>query len=491
MLRVIRYLLFFSSILFFCYGFIENSFNTIFSAILLLWVNNILYCLDNISDRIVMFFFCISFFTFLLGKYFFDMLSGVQWWASFPEDVTAHTLLSIYISLLFIFIGSFLFEFLIKVTRNTYNTKVAKAGFSDNTDLKNSIRKISRLMFYITFLFALLVAMEKAIYVQSNGYIALYSDFSSRMPFVIRKIAETNSIFLFIYLSTFPKKTESKTILFLYLIYLCLSLLSGVRGTFVSGLFVLMIYAIYRDKHYKGIDVKWVGRKEKVFITFVTPFLIAFLSIYNFIRSKIPVSEFNFFEEIVNFFKTQGGSVDVISLGKLYENLLPSTNQSYTFGPLITYFSRGTFARLFTNLSPLKGNTVEMALYGNNFGATITYLVMPKYYLSGVGLGTQYIAEVYADFGYIGVMLFNFVLGCLLSWIPCVLFKRWWTFVLGMSLCFNFIISMPRGSATTFIGAFLSLTTWFPILLTFFLANLEIKRKEVIKNTVKAVKLKA
>lgn len=481
MLRVIRYLLFCCSILFFGYGFIENNFNIMLNAILLLWINNILYCLDNISDRIVMFFFSISFFTFLLGKYLFEMLDGVRWWDIFPENVMVYTLLSIYISLLFIFIGSFLFEFLIKVARNTYNTKVSKEDLSDNTDLKNNIRKISRFMFYITFLFALLVSIEKALYVQSNGYIALYSDFSSRLPFWVRKIAETNIIFLFIYLSTFPKKNESKTILFLYIIYLFLTLLSGVRGTFVSGLFVLMIYAIYRDKRYREIDVKWMGMKEKVSITFGAPFLIIFLSVYNFIRSKIPVSEFSFFQEIVNFFKTQGGSVNVISLGKLYESQLPPTNQNYTFGSIINYFTRGTIARLFTNLSPLKGNTVEMALYGNNFGATITYLVIPEYYLSGGGLGTQYIAEVYADFGYIGVILFNFVLGCLLSWIPCVLFKKWWMFVLGMSICFYFIIPMPRDSATTFIGAFLSLTTWLPILFTFFLARLEIKRKITVK----------
>lgn len=447
------------SIILFVIGYYFNQFNIILSSILILILNNIIYIIKDLGNRAVFFFFNLSFFTFLIGGIFFEMLSGQSWWVDYSTEVNLHVLLSIFLSLFSLFMGMVMSEYVNKGKKSKNNFKQRIKALENI-----NIQKTSKVMFYLTYIVLIITLLEKSLYVLQNGYVSLYTDYATHLPSFILKIAETNKIFLFIYLSTLPKKKDARNVVLLNLAYLILTIFTGVRNTFVVGLFVLLTYAIFRDAKFSEIDVKWIGKYEKIVIIVGLPFLIAFLNLYGSIRSNATVQDFSFFDQIINFFKTQGASINVLYYGKEYENLLPTTNTSYTFGPLITYFTRGTFASIVTGLDQIKNNTVEMAIYGNNFGATITYLVNPQYYLSGGGLGTQYIAELYADFGYLGIIIFNFILGCIFIWIPRVAFNKWWTFAIGISICYD-IYLMPRSFALTFIGTFMSLTTWLPIIL--------------------------
>lgn len=61
-----------------------------------------------------------------------------------------------------------------------------------------------------------------------------------------------------------------------------------------------------------------------------------------------------------------------------------------------------------------EGNNWTNGTLSNNFSHNFSYLVRKDDYLNGQGWGSSYILETYVDFGYIGLILFNLILGILL-----------------------------------------------------------------------------
>ena len=94
--------------------------------------------------------------------------------------------------------------------------------------------------------------------------------------------------------------------------------------------------------------------------------------------------------------------------------------------------------------------TVDMALYGNSLSDTVSYLDLGQKYLEGAGLGSSYIVETFVDFGYIGVMLFSFILGIFLVW--CV--NKFNNSILSSYFVLVALIQLfmvPRSAATSWL----------------------------------------
>ena len=102
-------------------------------------------------------------------------------------------------------------------------------------------------------------------------------------------------------------------------------------------------------------------------------------------------------------------------------------------------------------------------------------MVNPNYYYSGGGFGTQYIAEIYTDFGYWGIGICSFILGLLLS--KAVFFNstNWIVSVLFASTITN-ILEMPRSFYMTFVSAFFSVWNIAFLLIINNYVNKKIKR---------------
>lgn len=115
----------------------------------------------------------------------------------------------------------------------------------------------------------------------------------------------------------------------------------------------------------------------------------------------------------ISFFQGQGVSVNVIGYAKECEGTYPETNISYTFGPIIQELKHNPVSNFFGLFPFYKSQELEAVYHNNNFGATITYLVDPQRFLGGGGLGSSYIAEAWVDFGYVGIIVVNFVFGIL------------------------------------------------------------------------------
>ena len=198
-------------------------------------------------------------------------------------------------------------------------------------------------------------------------------------------------------------------------------------------------------------DINIINKNSLIIFVILIPIIVVGLSTYNVTRNGNAIDNFNPFSSFGKFFIDQGGSVDIISYAQKYKGQLPNTNVNYTFGPFINYAKRGTIAKI------LRGDKNEtdlskedVALYGNNLGATISYLAMKNRYLRGEGLGTEYIAELYIDYSYYGVIIYNFILGMLLTIIMKINYQNYIFMPFVMNLVES-IIYLPRQFATAWI----------------------------------------
>ena len=98
----------------------------------------------------------------------------------------------------------------------------------------------------------------------------------------------------------------------------------------------------------------------------------------------------------------------------------------------------------------------------HNFTQIITYIRDPRFYLSGRGLGSSYIAEAYHDFGYFGVVLWNAIYAFLLS--HFYNYKGKGIVYVTMSLCvLKTVLIAPRNVASGFLTQLINLDTWLVI----------------------------
>ena len=254
-----------------------------------------------------------------------------------------------------------------------------------------------------------------------------------------------------------PTKKELMPILKIYIIVYALTVLTGTRGTSLYFALFLFIYLLSRDyisklNGAKADEIFLTKRVKRIVIISVFP-LLAFMGLFASFRNGDAMESSGLTNDVAGFFIQQGGSYNVIGYSKDYQSSLPPTNVSYTFGPVINKFKYGTLGRIIGN-KPLDDDALP--LYGNNIAATATWLYSPAYYYNGQGLGAQYIAELYADFGYWGVFFFSFILGAFISLYTFFNTKYWILSVLFAYVLDN-IISMPRDQYIPYIDGIFSI----------------------------------
>lgn len=464
------------SIITFILGILIQNMNVALVGIVLLIFYNVIISFFDIKNRMVFLVFNITFFVLNVGGNFFSMLLGKDWSNGFSNEVLQSTLLIIYLGIFTLLIGAFLFEL-----RKKHKTEAKKEGKKPILKPVNIeyVRKFSKIFFIITVCLASVITIEKLIFVQQNGYVSLYTGFHSIFPSFLKKIADTNLIFFLIYICTFPSKKETLITIGIYGVYLALTLFTGVRGTTVVAVLMILIYLVYRQSYNK--EEKYFTKKTIPFLAICAIVFIVFLGAYNTLRNGMKIENFNFFDQFVQFFVDQNTTGKVISYVEEYKDQLPDTNVSYTFGPFISYVRQGTIAQILgIDGTHMKFNTEEMALYGNDLGSTISYLVLGEQYLNGFGIGTQYMAEVYADFSYWGVMIYNLLLGMILMALTNIRKENW----IGMTYSF-FIISMviylPRQPALAWVVNLLSIPNILSIILIYLLAFFYSKKSKMLE----------
>lgn len=423
--------------IFFILFFLFSGSDFLTSTLFLLWMNMTVYAGMDLKTRGMLFAFCVAFFSFLMGRHLLSYYFNYEV-EFFDKSVNRHAVLCLFISLMSVSL-SYIFFYLRK--RNVYVQSVLP-----NRHIE-IMRRYSLRLFWIALLFSIIYAVFIAMLVATLGYLGSYTVEGKELMrgniilVTLNRIEQALPVILCCYLATFPDRKSCNKVCGCYFVYLILTLLGGQRGPFVLGVLFLMIYYFYRN----GTDGEiWIRKRWIKMGVLLFPILLVFLGIFSQIRVEENFEFKNMGDPIVRFVYNNGVSVNVIKRAyELDDALRADRYYSMHFlheGILGLVFGTGGGA----------GNNIDKATEGYSLAHALPYLMFREKYLEGGGTGTSYIAELYHDFGYVGVVIGSLFYGFLLA--SLAKFDRNRPFVTSVKLLIiTRLLWAPRGGFTEFI----------------------------------------
>lgn len=447
------------SILFFI-GFNNNSYIVQLFGIMIIWLNNIIFSLFEIHRRIIFFFLNITIFVLLLSRPFIATVQGNEFWYFAPSHVS-FALTSLYLTLLFMYLGSIAATVLLKKKQYPFevnNTKVEKLG---------KLFTVSFILYLLTIICTTLLNIEKFIFANQTSYLNYHSNFVSHAPAVIKLLSLFSTYALCVVLATFPKKNTTIFSLILFILSAVPLFLMGSRNALVLNTLFSIVYFIIRD--FFENKNKWIGRKEKLLFFFSIPPGILLLGAMNYIRGSVQQQPKGFISLIVDFFYKQGTTFDTLNIGHKFLDKLPfSEMKLYTFGPFLDAIKYGIVSQvLFGSRGMNEGNNYYRGMASYQLANNLDYVSRWKDFFDGNGFGSSYILETFFDFGYLGVVIFSILIG-LIAIIVIYFFRKdkpFLTIIILVSLT-NFFF-LPRDSALRWLVFFIKPSFWVTIIVCF------------------------
>lgn len=454
----------------------SRNVNLLFILSLDIFIFMMLNCYKKLEQRSLLFAFGIAFFTFLLGREFLEIFFCYKVESNYSQVTNNHTYICFILSLLGIWSSYLFFEHKNKIFLNL----TTQHNEMTNDMLFNVyVRKISKYVLYLSIPFAVLARIVIAKFIITYSYAEYYTKFSAfldenKFLYIVSKIELITPVALCIIFSTLPSKKEVKVPIICYTIYLIISLGAGNRGPFVLGVLLLFIFIVYMQGYCP--EERWFDRKKMVLFILIVPIIAVGGTIYNVIRFGMSINNISFINAFIDFFYDQGVTITVIKKAYEFEEQIPK--QGFY---LLEFFHSGIWARIL-GIPVYHGNSIEHALYGGSFTHAIAYTVMQQSYLSGLGTGTSYIAELYYDFNYLGVFIGNVIYGWIFSKINITRTNKLFIRALVFVLITQFLWS-SRGSYTAFLSFVFAPSTIITFISIFGIAKLlSDKQKRFIKS---------
>lgn len=422
---------------------ISYKMNGYFAASFIIVVISIIYYALHLKNNISILFFLIAFFTFLQARQFMIFLKMYGDMLKFAPSIANDTYYAVLLSIVGVLVG-----YLIYFKKNPEENSINNRKLFNKLDLE-LVREVSKKYFYFAVMLAVIVNIDKILFVRQFGYAAYYTHYVSKVPYVLVKIAETSVISLVVYLATKPNIKKIRIPLLLFFLEIGLTLLTGKRFDFVSG---IMLIAVFFVLTYIEQVSSFYRKHQKLFLlSIILVLLIIIFSAYYIGQTRWHNRdlEYNPIRIFTRFFYEQGVTINTIKSTFKYDAVL-GENRFFLFGNIIRMFNNNFIARELGWVY-YTGNTVENALYGNSLAHSLSYLVLKEQYLQGYGVGSSYIAELYNAFGFVGVfsgsILIGNVLGKYRNYNERHLFLK-----VALLLIFRPLIFSPRGNFDGFIA---------------------------------------
>jgi oligosaccharide repeat unit polymerase len=281
--------------------------------------------------------------------------------------------------------------------------------FTKNLHVKR-LNRCTYVAFWICFIVCLFLKLY-IIYVKlgisyEESYITVI-DF----PVIFNIPANLFSGTVFIFLASKPSKRKRNLVLFLYLLVEgVLDLFVGNRMAFATTLLTIFVLYVF--------DMKKLKRKTIFAILCAGTAMIVLFVFIEFARGD---ARFNgsFFDILIYFFDSVGGSGGVIANTIYYMDQFPKAGYVYFFSPMVTMFTDNNFVALFVSIitgRPIQAVPAQGAEFLQRYNFLdhwLTSIVNYDRYLAGHGMGGSYIADSVFAFGVLGVI----IVGIFLAWL--------------------------------------------------------------------------
>ena len=431
------------------------------------WAAIMVKLASKLYNNIEILAFFISFFVFLIGgQVAITYLGYTDYGVIFPQSIENHTNFVLLISMICIMLG---YYFVKNLHKENYIYRLIDVKQKQISRSYNSLRQVSKCVFYIALACSTLMLLEKILFFRTSGdYYATYSEYKSSMPYIIKTIDNFMPLSLYIFLGTRPRKKEAMFPICVYLIYLAGSLLTGRRIFIVTGLMMIAIYMIINDHE---TDDKWITKRLLMGVYVLVPLFVVFLTVYGELRVNKSNHDFNIFNLFSKFIGSQGFTINVIKYGK-EDAVELGTDKFYSFYNTLRFLRTSPLTRWFmSDYNFTYGEyTIENAVNGNSFANSITYLNSPYTFLKGGGYGSCYIAELFHDFGYMGVIFGNLFIGVLFG--EMSRFRNHGVFTMALSFLFlDSMLKVPRYNFDYPIAELSIVFNWIYMFMVFIIAR--------------------
>lgn len=418
------------------------------SSLAIVWLWGLAYTLKRLNDRVVLFAFHLTIFTFLMARLFIDDFAsgytsdyteGAQAVSRYSGSAEYFIYFVLTLSLYFVQVGYLIV--------NNENGLEGYVNHSYSLAYIERVKTISKRLSYLLYIFTVLTTLEMIMYIWSNGYLAFYLSFDRSLPYFFYTLDAAFGFAFFLFLACMPEKKEAKPLIILYVLRACLALLSGQRNGFILPVLFIVIYMFLRNSMTPN-DL-WLGRKGKIVLLASFPFLCASMFIIMLIRGDNVGDNEGIFTYFLDFFYQLGGSVKVLGYSYDIQGYIPD-GQTYTFGALVRWFDGNFVTQLLGFGHKYENASIEMAMKGHNLGSFLTYNTDEYRYLNGGNLASSYIAELWLDYGYIGVAVGSLVYGRIMASVLTFAKNNLWKATIAFIMMYN-IIYAPRASYIFFV----------------------------------------
>lgn len=334
------------------------------------------------------------------------------------------------------------------LTRSTTSTWISRTESASSRTRILALRRASILGFVITLPLQLYVDVRQAMFVATHGYFEFYLNPPVPLPGPGRVLAGAFAICYLSYLATLPPKRALALPTALYIAEGAVSLGSGQRQGFMLTLAIVGVYVGYR--HFSSpAGERWVTARAVRATVVALPVLAIVMVVIGRVRTTPSRQVTGVLAPFADFLYAQGTSINVIGYGYVYRAQIPH-DHLYSFGPVLDLLTRRLPALVGIGPGVLSGQTVERATQSGWFSHLLSYLVDPAYYLRGGGMGSSFVAELWADFGYLGVFLGSVAIGLVVVGLTRGLQGGWLMRLASLALGRE-ILLIPRDSTTKFI----------------------------------------
>lgn len=429
---------------------------------LCLFVCVAVFCVSDLRKRILLLVFFCMIFMFLSCRPLIDFFRRIPWWTEYqPQDVL-FALRSVALSMLMLYAGAVLYVCATKRTKRPDRL----SGFPKTSKARNftdlgSLQIAALCLYAISMVFYLYCEFDKLAFMRGRIYMDFFILYRPSYPALFGTIGYCMPFALCAFLSTLPRKKLAFPVLAVYLLSAVPQLIIGIRNTFILNALFIFLYYFIRDC--MGDDKRWLGRWEICAIIAALPLIFISFSILNYTREGTRPQSSNILSMVVDLFHKQGVSFRTLCVGHAALPDLPGVKRNFTFGPIIDYVLYGRIGRLLFGTTALpSGNSAELAARGHSLCHAISFVGHPGY-LEGHGLGSSYILEVFADYGYAGIVVFSLLLGFFLLYCMDAVRKGWFLRTVIL-ICLGKLFFIPRAEATGWIVFLIHIHFWFIIL---------------------------
>lgn len=431
--------------------------NTSLMAVLILFCGNILFSLRyHRSTSVFFILFHFMIFLFILSRPTIAMLRGDNWQYYFTDNTIYTVLLVLLLSLCGLYQGGFFFK------KDNANITYKKS--------KIQTVEMKRVLFILTSVCLLgNIWAEVSSYISFSGsYEEIYLAPIANNPWFISILSGIAPFVMIIYLATNPSKNKSIVVLVLYVIASFPSVLMGSRNVIMLRVLFFGSYFLLRELYER--KKRWIGRKEITLVVMLIPVVIVALGAMNYTREDQDIPSTSPLYLVEDFFYKQGTSFDtMIQTVEYRDKILTDTYINFSFGEFVDFaLYNGISNKIFGTTELEYGNGIKKATISNNLAHRVSYIALGDYYLEGHGRGTTYFSELYLDFGYMGVLILNMIIGLFFGRVT-KLYKNGYCQRMILLIILMNVFLTPRMSFSSSITFVISYYFWMSVALVAFL----------------------